>query len=445
MTNAPLPDEPTPLPPAYVDIVPERTTPTWEMEILLSGATVFALFQLYGSVHEGVFWITERLPSDIAAGLMPLSLYLQGGLLALALGFLAHLALRAIWVSTIGLKSVDPEGRVRESPTLGPAQRELLAKRWEALPQAIASLDDHATLVFALSIGLARMMAVLFMLATFAAVVSGALWLAFGVPTPADGFVIVVAVVLAPMLLAAARDSVARRRGTPAPSWVRWMVRRYSTLGFTPDQNLSIHSFSFRLAGRSRFKTQAVTIALISALVGVALLVPLLQHRGLGGVLAGGFPRFQAGDALVLRSEHYLDRLRPDDAMRLPALPSERITGPYLPLFIPYVPEWHAKSLQACAPSVDGVRWQADPKASRDVLDCLAQAQPVRLDGRPIAASWTWSEDRRRDRRGFLLMIDARGLPPGPHWLEVEQPPAARADAAAREHPTAPWRIPFWL
>lgn len=34
------------------ETIPQRTTPTWEMEVLLSGATVFALFQLYSEIND---------------------------------------------------------------------------------------------------------------------------------------------------------------------------------------------------------------------------------------------------------------------------------------------------------------------------------------------------------------------------------------------------------
>ncbi len=35
--------------------LPPRTTPTWEMELLISGATVFALFQLPGALDQGLY------------------------------------------------------------------------------------------------------------------------------------------------------------------------------------------------------------------------------------------------------------------------------------------------------------------------------------------------------------------------------------------------------
>lgn len=107
---------PTPTTTDLGDALPKRTTPTWEMEILLSGATVFALFQAYAELNVAVFWLIERLPNDLKGLMSPVGLYIQGGVLGLALGFLAHLMLRAVWVSLVGLRSVDPEAP--------PAQRE---------------------------------------------------------------------------------------------------------------------------------------------------------------------------------------------------------------------------------------------------------------------------------------------------------------------------------
>ena len=46
------------------DALPARTTPTWEIEILLSGASVFALFQLYDSLQRRL----QHKPIDFGNG-----------------------------------------------------------------------------------------------------------------------------------------------------------------------------------------------------------------------------------------------------------------------------------------------------------------------------------------------------------------------------------------
>lgn len=428
------------------DTLPKRTTPTWEMEVLLSGATVFALFQAYVELNTAVFWLFERLPRDLGGLVSPLGLYVQGGVLGLALGFLVHLLLRAAWVSLVGLRSVDPEGRLRENENLGPAQRALLGEALDALPHRIAALDDAATLVFGAALGLAKMMAGLAL--TLGAIFLLAYAISKGLGLDAHLAPIsfaLMAVWLVPLMVATLVDNHVGKKGRPAPRWVTPLLRVYAMAGFTAEQNLGTTMATYRVAGAKRgWRAQLAIAAIVTSVILVALMVPVLQQRGVGGLLDGAFPELRAGDAGTTRSLHYLDRQRPGDVQHAPALASDVLTGPYAKLWIPYVPEWHDAVLARCTPK-GRTDWRADFAASRAVLDCVAATQPIRLDGRPVDALWWWSEDARHDRRGFQVMIDLRALRTGPFLLEIDQPESQRRlDDNATGDDDLPWRIPFW-
>lgn len=427
------------------DALPKRTTPTWEMEILLSGATVFALFQAYAELNAGVFWLLERLPNELAGLISPVGLYVQGGVLGLALGFLAHLILRAVWVSLVGLRSVDPEGRLRHNENLGPAQRALLGETLDALPQRIATLDDTATLVFGAAIGIAKLMAGLTL------TVGGLFLVAYGLAS-ALGIIehlvtlcfVLMGLWLLPLMLATMLDNHAGKRGRAPARWVDRLIRFYAAAGYTADGNLGATMATYRVAGAKRgWRAQLAIGALVSSVVAVAVIAPLLQHRGIGDLLDGDFPELRAGDAGTTRATHYLDRQDPNDLYRAPALPSDVLTGPYAKLWIPYVPEWHDAALARCTPK-RSADWRSDLAASRAVLECLAATQPIRLDGRPVDAQWWWSEDARHDRRGFQVMIDLRALGTGPFLLEIDQPESQRQRDDTTDNDDRPWRIPFW-
>lgn len=428
------------------DTLPKRTTPTWEMEILLSGATVFALFQAYAELNVAVFWLIERLPNDLRGLISPVGLYVQGGVLGLALGFLAHLVLRALWVSLVGLRSVDPEGRLRHNENLGPAQRALLGEALDALPQRIAALDDTATLVFGAAIGIAKMMAALTLTVGGLFVLAYAITAAMRIPEHVAAVCFgLMALWLVPLMAATMADNQAGKHGRAPRPWVSRLIRIYAAAGYTADGNLGTTMATYRVAGAKRGWRAQVAIGLIvSAVVSVALVAPFLQYQGIGGLLDGDFPSLRAGSAGAVRVTHYLDRQRPGQASNAPQLPSDVITGPYAKLHIPYVPEWHDAVLARCAPK-ENSDWRADHAASRAVLDCVAATQPIRLDGRPVDALWWWSEDARHDRRGFQVMIDVRALRTGPFLLEIDQPEAERRrDDNATGDDDLPWRIPFW-
>lgn len=428
------------------DTLPKRTTPTWEMEILLSGATVFALFQAYIELNAAVFWLFERLPNDLGDIVSPLGLYVQGGVLGLALGFLVHLLLRALWVSLVGLRSVDPEGRLRDNENLGPAQRALLGEALDALPQRIAALDDAATLVFGASLGLAKMMAGLTLTlgAIFLLAYASATSLGLDEHLVAINFAFL-ALWIVPLMVATMVDNHAGKRGRSASRWVIRVLRGYALAGFTADRNLGTTMATYRVAGAKRgWRAQFAIAMIVTGVIVIALMVPVLQHRGIGHLLDGDFPRLEAGDAATLRAAHYLDRQRPGDRQTVPALPSDVLASPYAKLWIPYVPEWHDPTLARCT-SEPRERWLADLATSRAVLGCLAATQPILLDGKPVDAPWWWSEDARHDRRGFQVMIDLRAQGTGAFLLEIAQPEVVRTrDADATGDDAAPWRIPFW-
>ena len=59
--------------------LPRRTTPTWEVELLLSGATVFALFQGAQAMMAGGAYLLPRLNGDLFMLCSMLFTYGYGG------------------------------------------------------------------------------------------------------------------------------------------------------------------------------------------------------------------------------------------------------------------------------------------------------------------------------------------------------------------------------
>jgi hypothetical protein len=60
--------------------LPRQTTPTWEIELLISGATVFGLLQLPAQVEANMMRVINRTAPDVGALLVPLWIYLQAAL-----------------------------------------------------------------------------------------------------------------------------------------------------------------------------------------------------------------------------------------------------------------------------------------------------------------------------------------------------------------------------
>src|SRR5690349_17536070 len=105
------------------------TSPTWELELLISGAVLFALFQI-PSLLNGLFAHLEpHATTAIMAVLLLVQIYVKAIVYALIAAFVVHLIARAYWVGLVGLHSVFPNGVRWEEFKSGPVTLEVYKKR----------------------------------------------------------------------------------------------------------------------------------------------------------------------------------------------------------------------------------------------------------------------------------------------------------------------------
>ena len=102
-----------------------RTTPTWEVELLISGVAVFAMLQLPGWLDDGIFALEPRLGEDWRQILILGYIYAKSAAMILATTFVLHLLLRARWIALVGMHSVYPEGILLDKLRLGPIQQKI--------------------------------------------------------------------------------------------------------------------------------------------------------------------------------------------------------------------------------------------------------------------------------------------------------------------------------
>ena len=97
--------------------VPKDTTPTWEVELLLSGALVFSMTQVPGLLDDAIYALRPRLTGSLNFGAFMLYFYLKITSYALIATFALHLFQRAIWVAGLG-----------QDTTTVPAQRRTMLR-----------------------------------------------------------------------------------------------------------------------------------------------------------------------------------------------------------------------------------------------------------------------------------------------------------------------------
>lgn len=424
--------------------LPNRTTPTWEMELLLSGATVFALWQIAAAMAPFTAYLLPRLAPELASIGGVIYIYVASGVILIGLAFVIHLVLRAYWVALVGMHSVFPHGLRMERLRGGPIMRENLAARWQDMDAAIERADNRATVVFGLGIGVASVLIpiTITVLATYG-LVAAACWSLGRVDDISWVFPIVILLLLLPNIVVVmvdrwfghrlARDGFAYR-------WCARTMRVYSSLGMGREANPLVTLYSSNVGERRGTLVVVVVLTATLFIAGGSLVV---QRVDLGLGSFQNFPEPWRGMPGTVDGRHYASMHEPGTSPSLPYLPGPVMSGDYLRLVVPFVPARQGRQLAGCAgtpPRSGEARAEADHR--QKVLACFGRLHTLTLDGRALELKPDWYTEPGRDVRGLIYMVPVHDLAPGRHELVITLPDP-RAPSSDDELPL-PDRIPFW-
>ena len=418
-----------------------RTTPTWEVELLISGVAVFAMLQLPGWLDDRMFALEPRLDEDWRIVLALSYFYAKSAAVVLAATFAMHLMLRAQWIALVGVHSVYPQGIRLDRLRMGPIQRSIETERQGTTEAAIERADNRSSVAFAIGVSVALIIAsvcivfgVLLVLATLATQSLGLqvrpIWLFFG------GF----AAFMAPFLVASSLDQQLPHRfppGTRRHRLLAGVLRFYTRIGMSRSNNRIIAILGSN--GGERRMLATVFGVMLASIIGVCAVYVAMRSDS----MLGSYSSFPDADALAVHPAHYDDQRDPARDRALPYVQSSVITGPYLKLVVPYRPRHDEPAMRAtCGHRTAGLEGEALAIAQ---LACLHDLHAVTLDGKPLTRlRYEIASDPRTDRPALLAMIDVRDLPRGRHELRVARPP--RADRKPDEDNPDPGfdAIPFW-
>lgn len=426
--------------------LPARTTPTWEVELLISGVAVFAMLQLPGWLDDVYFTLQPRFGGGWQMVLMLLYMYTKGAALILALTFVLHLLLRARWIALVGMHSVYPDGILWEKLRMGPILREVERARELPFPSIVERADNRATVVFATGVMLAMFVVNITLiagplsaLAIFLSTRSGGL-LRFDIVLLA-----LLAVWILPFSLAMALD---RDRSTPYPPesrlrrLLRWLLELYARAGFSRNNNPVMALLSSHGGDRKMIATTVLVTVIAILLAMTSIIFQRAPNR------FGSYGLFPTGsDTRSIDGAHYDDQRNPARDPAVPYIPSLVATAPYLRLVVPYRPDRDAAALRnrcAHAQPIEDTGQRADAR-----LACLSALHAVSLDGRPLdGLRYDVTSDPRTNRPALLAMIDVRDLPRGRHELRIARPARDDSDGdtnrKTRNHDPGYDLIPFW-
>ncbi|MFS8064667.1 MAG: hypothetical protein ACMG5Z_08755 [Luteimonas sp.] len=423
------------------DPLPPHTTPTWEVELLISGVAVFAMLQLPGLLDDAIFAWRPRFSQEWSSVVFLLYVYSKGAAVLLAGTFVIHLLLRARWIALVGLHSIYPGGIDWDRLRAGRIAREVESARMGSMDDMIERADNRATTVFATGVMLASTLVGL----TLAVVVFGLVLLACNAAGFAfDPFILFpcMALLVLPFAVAQMADRRFGERlhpGSRAYRLVHGLMRGYSRVGMGATNNPVMAILASHGGQRRTILTTMATMSIVLVAVGAGY-VAMRKPDAFGSFAM--FPAIRSGDPGKVDAVHYDDQRNPARDQPAPYIQSMVVSGAYLRLTVPYEPVRDDPAMRRTCPQLSALAKTQQPATA---LACLQALHDIRLDGRKLAAyRYEVGSDPGTGRPALLAMIDVRDLARGRHELQVAKPPRADRPAGKPDREVPYSRIPFW-
>ena len=434
----------------------QLTSPTWELELFLSGALVFAMFQLPGLVDHFFSGIEPTVAGTARTVILNLGLYAKAISYTLLFTFSIHLVGRAQWVALMGLQSVFPAGIRWDELKMGPLARDIYQQGTPALSRAIAKLDNFCSIVF--SVGM--LFVVLFL---YSAIMVGTIsGLAYGCSLLFSHgqrfnwwFFALAAVFVAIPTTSGLLDKYRGARMTPGSRGYRvleGMLKFSFTINMTRIAGPMLWTV---MSNVGRAKAMA---ALYVGLMVIILIATADQLVRQGALSVSSYAFYGSSLTHGIASAQYENQRQANAPPRMPMIQSDIVRDPYVKLFIPYAPNRHNVSLARACPGLRPLQTTSvqvgvdDPVADSlavPALQCLAKLHAVTLDGvaRPDL-DFAFYEHPTLGMRGILAYIPIDTLAAGRHVITVMPAPPERIPTDSTALANAAWKkpyvIPFW-
>lgn len=424
----------------------ERTD---ELELIISGLLAFALLAVpghlfdswaHGSAHvEGMLDHAMRFGFIVATGLCQ----------SLAIAFLVHLAIRGYWVGLIGLKSTFPDGiRWDRVPMMGPVSRQYFQHRIGDLGGAIDRADRAASILFAMTILIALMMAGIALVAGGVILLAGWLGTRFPEADQITRIVLLVAYVafMAIAITAVALDKLMAKRvaaGQDSPGLaraIRAMLR--TTNAVVPQRLIAPVQLTLQSNLPSRwFMAVYFVVVMLAMMIGG---VQIASSAKLSLLHRYDVVTDEAVDHGLLNAHYESMRSDHDVLLRYPMIPSDRIAETHLRLFLPHRPQIdNVLARERCQALAGGINSAEGARAAGQARACIASFWTVTLDGTPVALDdFVPTERRELGMRGLIGYLDIATLAPGRHDLRLVWNAGGGEDGQLRERE---YSIPFWF
>lgn len=420
---------------------------SWELELLVSGFTIFLLLGAVGyltELHDAIdleFGFLSATVGHYSTGALTVSC------VALIINLCVHLLCRGFWIGIIGLSSVGAKTNIDEL-NYSPTFREKLNKQVPELNVTLKRLDDLASILFSFAylIIFCVLSALLYMLSCYAIIMLSK-WL----------FGSVLAGVLPMVAIYSIHYTII---GALLLFGLIYMID-FITLGSLLKRNnvvskiyMPIYKFCsfFTLSSLYRslyysfinkFKKSKLSLLFYPYAIAI-ILIPSWYYGPSGNVNAHAlFPASQEQPFYMDRDQY--DDMRPDgNVIWYGSMESSVVEGEAFSFFIRY--DWRDhNALQAfCGDTVFESASQPDRVNAKSVVDCLGDFYAVSIDGRKIQGlQYVFYQHPNQDEKGILTRISVEHLGNGYHELILHNRQLTGENDELKETEAA--FFPFWI
>lgn len=324
----------------------ELTNQSWNLELVISGAALFATLGLADNLDQALTYYRYNLMPDESGfhDMMPTQIVslCKAACYVLFGAFLANFIMRAFWVALVGLLAAYPDGiRYDQIAMSSQYAREQYARRLGSLSDYVIRLDRRCNVIFALASVVGSVfvgMAMIYVLLIVAVTVLQ--WTLS--PSDYAAFLHIARYVLITLftayMLFAIGASVPAWRDHPRVAPLHFRLTNGLTNlipGIGKASQYLTYTFLSNIPNKILYRRGAAVFAVFILAEIVTMAIDIDRIKGAGLFDGRSFMSLNAGGSVVESTAY--DNLRPETALaNQAAIQADVIREPYVRLFIAY-------------------------------------------------------------------------------------------------------------
>ncbi len=314
---------------------------SWQAELLISGLVIFSLFGLPAKMIHWIEYYTVHYSQSFYLPIHVCTLYLLSIVYAVTFLFLAHFAIRSLWIALLGLNSVYPEGiQINAYNLYTKGVMKYIKEEFNEIETFCEKLENISSLIFSI----AALIVMIFTASIFSIVISWSIYHIFSLIVPLKlsnnaviwFLVFVIIVLLIQLLWATALKKKVKGASRTEYTYYKCnrIIQRISFNVFYWPLNYIMHTLLSNAKYKSQYLNAFVTLCSIGVLFRVITMMnmsPILSSFNYKNY-------FNINNNPNEQLIYNYDNLHPkDQVIFTPTIQADIITGKTLKVFLPLV------------------------------------------------------------------------------------------------------------